>query len=157
MGESISYRRWRFSTDLPAERRYTTSHFWLAEKPEGVWRVGLTKFATWLLGDPVECQFKAAAGSTVAVGQEIGWVEGLKSLTTIYSAAGGELLDCGTVISENVTLFESDPYERGWLYRVRGVAAPDSVNVHGYIAILDEAVDEVMRRRQDECGGECEG
>jgi glycine cleavage system H protein len=157
MGESISYRRWRFSADLPAERRYTASHFWLAEKPEGVWRVGLTKFATWLLGDPVECQFKAAAGSTVAVGQEIGWVEGLKSLTTIYSAAGGELLDCGTVISENVTLFESDPYERGWLYRVRGVAAPDSVNVHGYIAILDEAVDEVMRRRQDECGGECEG
>jgi glycine cleavage system H protein len=157
MVDSISYRRWRFSTDLPAERRYTPSHCWLAQEPEGVWRVGLTKFAAWLLGDLVECEFPVAAGAPVAVGQEIGWVEGLKSLTTIYSAAAGEFLDCGAGISGDVTLVESDPYERGWLYRVRGVAAPDSVDVHAYIALLDEAVDEVMRRRQDECGGECEG
>jgi glycine cleavage system H protein len=157
MGESISYQRWRFATDLPAERRYTASHCWLAEEPQGVWRVGLTKFAAWLLGDLVEYEFGVSAGSAVAVGQEIGWVEGLKSLTTIYSVAGGEFLDSGAEISGDITLIDSDPYQRGWLYRVRGKAAPDSVDVHGYIALLDEAVDGVMLARQDECGGECGG
>jgi glycine cleavage system H protein len=156
MGESISYRRSRFATDLPAGRRYTVSHCWLAEEPQGVWRVGFTKFAAWLLGDLVEYEFSVAAGAPVAVGQEIGWVEGLKSLTAIHAVAEGEFLDSGNEISRDITLIDSDPYRRGWLYRVRGKAA-DSVDVHGYIALLDEAVDNVVRSRQEECGGECEG
>jgi glycine cleavage system H protein len=156
MGDSISYRRSRFATNLPAERRYTVSHCWLAEESKGVWRVGFTKFAAWLLGDLVEYEFSITAGSPVAVGQEIGWIEGLKSLATIYSVAEGEFLDSGSEISGDITLIDSDPYERGWLYRIRGKAA-DSVDVHGYIALLDEAVDNVVRSRQEECGGECEG
>ena len=84
MGETIPYRRARFATRLPADRRYTASHYWLLEESKGVWRIGFTKFATWLLGDPVEHQFSILAGSAVAVGQDIGWVEGLKALHTVY-------------------------------------------------------------------------
>ena len=54
-------------------------------------------------------------------------------------------------------LFRSDSYERGWLYRARGTATADTVDVHGYIGILDEAVDAAIRNRREECGGECEG
>ena len=157
MGESIPYRRSRFVTDLPAERRYTAAHYWLAEEAQGVWRVGFTKFAAWLLGDLVEYEFSVTAGAAVAAGQDIGWVEGLKSLTTIYSLAEGEFLDTGNGISADITLIDSDPYQRGWLYRVRGKAAVDTVDVHGYMALLDEAVDNAVRNRREECGGECEG
>jgi glycine cleavage system H protein len=157
MGETIPYRRSRFVTSLPAERRYTASHCWLAEEPDGIWRVGMTKFAAWLLGDLVEYEFSAPAHSAVTVGQEIGWLEGLKSLTTIRAVAEGAFLGSGSEIASNITLIESDPYERGWLYRVRGIAAADSVDVHGYMAILDEAVDNVIRGREEECAGECEG
>ena len=106
--------------------------------------------------DLVEYEFHTAAGAAVAVGQEIGWVEGLKSRTGIYSAAAGEFLDSGDGIASDITLIESDPYERGWLYRVRGTPAADSVNVHAYMALLDEAVDYVMESRREACGGECE-
>jgi len=142
---------------LPADRRYTASHCWLREESAGVWRVGFTRLATWLLGDLVEHEFSIPAGSTVAIGQEIGWVEGLKALNTVHSVLEGEFLGAGDGIQSNIMLIESDPYDRGWLYRVRGKPLPDSLDVHGYVAVLDETVDEVLRDRQEECGGSYAG
>ena len=150
---AISYQRGRFATRLPGDLRYTASHYWLREESDGVWRIGFTKLAAWLLGDLVEHEFTIPAGSVVAVGQEIGWAEGLKALNTVYSVAEGEFLGGGDEIQSDITLIESDPYERGWLYRVRGKPLPDSFDAHGYIAVLDETIDEVLRDRQEECGG----
>ena len=157
MGEHIPYQRSRFTTRLPADRRYTASHFWLAEEAGGIWRVGFTKMATWLLGDPVEFEFSVRPGTRIAAAQEIGWVEGLKALHTLYSVADGEFLETGSGISNDITLMEADPYERGWLYRVRGNPAPGAVDVQRYMTLLDDAVDAVVRGREAECGGECEG
>ena len=153
MSETILYQRARFATRLPVDRRYTPSHYWLLEESEGVWRVGFTKLATWLLGDAVEHEFSVLAGSAVAAGQEIGWVEGLKALSTVFSVVEGEFLGPGDEIQSDITLIESDPYERGWLYRVRGKPARDSLDVHGYVAVLDQTIDEVLLDRQEECGG----
>ena len=152
-GGNILYQRSRFATQLPICCRYTPSHFWLLEESPGVWRIGFSKFATWLLGDPVEFEFSARAGAAVLVGQEIGWVEGLKALDTIYSVAEGEFLGAGEAIANDITLLGSDPYGLGWLYRIRGKPAAESLDVHAYITLLDEAVDNVIRDRQGECGG----
>jgi glycine cleavage system H protein len=155
--EPIHYRRSRFTTRLPADRRYTPSHFWLAEEAGGIWRVGFTQLATWLLGDPVEFDFSVRPGMRIAAAQDIGWVEGLKALQTIYSAVEGEFLEAGSEIAGDIGLIETDPYERGWLYRVCGIPGQGAVDVHRYIALLDDAVDAVIRGRESACGGECEG
>ncbi|MDB5300938.1 MAG: Glycine cleavage system protein, partial [Phycisphaerales bacterium] len=42
----VPYKRSRFQTRLPKGRLYTQSHFWLAETEPGLWRIGLTRFAT---------------------------------------------------------------------------------------------------------------
>ena len=152
----IPYRRSRFATELPSGCLYAPSHFWLREEPEGIWRIGFTKFAIWLSGDPVECKLSVTPGSRITVGQEIGWMEGLKALTSIHAVAAGEFLDTGKEIRSDITLLDSDPYDRGWLYLVRGNPAPDCVDVHGYIKMLDEAVDRVIANRA-ECQGECNG
>ncbi len=157
MGEHIPYRRSRFSTDLPADRRYTPSHFWLAEEAGGIWRVGFTKLATWLLGDPVEFEFSVQPGTMIAAAQEIGWVEGLKAMHAIYSVVEGEFVEAGVEIASDITLIDTDPYERGWLYRVRGNPAPGAVDVQHYMTLLDDAVDAVIRGREAECGGACDG
>jgi glycine cleavage system H protein len=155
--EPVAYKRSRFTAQLPADRLYTPSHFWLAEDAPGIWRVGFTQLATWLLGDPVEFAFFVEPGAPLATGQEIGWVEGLKSLHTLYSVADGEFLEAGDAIAEDITRIDADPYELGWLYRVRGNPAPDAVGVEHYVVLLDAAVDAVIRGREAECGGECEG
>lgn len=146
-GHSIPYKRSRFSTRLPVDRRYTAAHYWLLEEAPGLWRVGFTKFATRMLGDLVEYEFSIATGDDVVVGQEVGSIEGFKALTSIFSAAEGEFLGAGDGLSADITAVESDPYGRGWLYRVRGRPDPDSVNVQGYIAILDATIDRLLDTR----------
>ncbi|MBI2150197.1 MAG: glycine cleavage system protein H [Acidobacteria bacterium] len=149
-GGAIPYKRSRFSTRLPAGRRYTAGHYWLAEEQRGIWRIGFTKFATRMLGDLVEYAFSVNVGAAVIVGQEIGTIEGFKAVTALYSVAEGEFLGIGEALESDVTAVESDPYGRGWLYRVKGRPDPASVDVQGYIAILDATIDRMLETRHDE-------
>lgn len=146
---TVYYKRARFTTRLPADRRYTAAHFWLLEESPGVWRIGFTKFATRMLGDLVEYELTAQPGSHVALGQEIGSLEGFKAVTALYSVAEGTMLGIGDDIATDITIVESDPYGRGWLYRVGGTPDPDSVDVSGYVAILDGTIDKMLDSRHD--------
>jgi glycine cleavage system H protein len=146
-GEAVYYRRSRFTTHLPADRRYSPAHYWLLEESVGVWRVGLTKFATRMLGDIVEFEFSVAQGADIRVGDEIGSIEGLKAVTSIFSAGAGRFLGEGAQLRQDVTLAETDPHGKGWLYRLHGEPAADSVDVHGYVAILDATIDKMLASR----------
>jgi glycine cleavage system H protein len=148
--DKVSYRRSRFATQLPVDRRYTAAHYWLQEESAGVWRVGFTQFATRMLGDMVECAFQVASGEPIDVGAEIGSVEGFKAVTVIYSVAAGAFLGVNPDIDADITLVESDPYRRGWLYRVHGTADPDSLDVHGYVTVLDATIDKMLASRHRE-------
>jgi glycine cleavage system H protein len=145
--ETILYKRARFSTRLPVDRRYTAAHYWLREETAGLWHVGFTKFATRMLGDLVEYEFSVSAGTHIALGLQIGSIEGFKALTAIYSVAEGEFLGVGNDFEADITLAESDPYGRGWLYRVKGHPDPGSVDVHGYITLLDATIDRLLESR----------
>jgi len=144
---TVYYRRSRFTTHLPADRRYSPAHYWLLEESSGIWRVGLTKFATRMLGDIVEFEFSVSVGAHVDVGDEIGTIEGLKAVTSVFSAGQGRFLGEGAPLRRDVTLAESDPYGKGWLYTLQGAPAPDVVDVQGYVAILDATIDKMLAGR----------
>ena len=55
----------------PRDRSYSESHFWLQEQEPGTWRVGYTKFAMRMLGEPVEIDFELQPGSPVELGQVV--------------------------------------------------------------------------------------
>ena len=143
----VYYRRARFTTHLPRDRRYSPAHYWLLEEEPGIWRIGLTKFATRMLGDIVEFDFSIAPGTNVEVGEEIGSIEGLKAVTSVFSSGSGRFLGEGGPLRRDVTLAESDPYGDGWLYRLQGAPAPDTVDVDGYVAILDATIDKMLTNR----------
>lgn len=144
---TLLYKRSRFLTRLPVDRRYTASHYWLLDEGDGVWRAGFTQFATRMLGDLVEYEFRVQPGDAITIGQELAWVEGFKAITTLYSVAEGQFLGIGDGFSEDITVVESDPYGEGWLYRTRGSPEPASVDVHGYVAILDRTIDALLESR----------
>jgi glycine cleavage system H protein len=150
--DTVYYRRSRFATHLPVDRRYTASHYWLLEETPNVWTIGLTRFATRMLGDVVEFGFTPVKGAAVVIGQEIGSIEGFKAVTSIYSVAEGEFLGPSEALEADITLVESDPHARGWLYRVRGTAEPASLDVHGYTAVLDATIDRMLEDRHAETG-----
>lgn len=146
----IHYKRSRFTARLPETYRYSPSHFWLREEESGVWQVGFTKFATRMLGDIVEFEFKVTQGGSIAAGDVIGWTEGFKALSDIYSAANGEFLGANPALQESITLLDNDPFGAGWLYRVRGTPGAGTTDVHGYIAILDATIDKMLNSRHAE-------
>jgi glycine cleavage system H protein len=145
----VYYRRSRFTTHLPKDRRYSPAHYWLLEESPGIWRVGLTKFATRMLGDIVEFEFTVAPGTKVGLGDEIGSIEGLKAVTSVFAAGSGTFLGEGAGLRADVTLVESDPYGDAWLYRLHGEPGSDTVDVDGYVAILDATIDKMIAGRHD--------
>ena len=145
--EAIYYRRARFTTHLPRDRKYSPAHYWLLEESSGIWRVGLTKFATRMLGDIVEFEFTRQPGTDVGVGDEIGSIEELKAVSSIFAVGSGRFLGEGAPLRADVTLLESDPYGKGWLYRLQGEPGPDVVNVDGYVAILVATIDRMLDNR----------
>lgn len=145
----LAYKRVRFSTRLPMDRLYTRSHYWLLEAKPGIWRVGFTKFATRMLGDIVEYQFEPAAGAPIGVGDKIGWIEGFKAVSDIFSVAEGVFAGVNPELGDDITFLESDPYGRGWLYSVEGRPEPEGVDVHGYVSILDATIDKMLSTRHE--------
>jgi glycine cleavage system H protein len=153
--ETVVYKRSRFSSRLPIEYRYTASHYWLRETEPGMWQVGFTKFAIRMLGEMVEFDFKVEPGARIEVGQVVGWTEGFKAMSDIYSAVSGEFIGPNPALARNITLIDNKPYDEGWLYQVRGTPDPAHIDVNGYIAILDATIDKMLGSRHDE--GEDQG
>jgi glycine cleavage system H protein len=134
------------------DRLYTRSHYWLHERDPGILRIGFTKFAVRMLGDIVEFQLDRAAGMPIVVGEAIGWIEGFKAVSDIFSVAEGAFLAGNPELREDITLLESDPYGRGWLYSVEGRPEPDAVDVQGYVSILDATIDKMLSTRHESGG-----
>jgi glycine cleavage system H protein len=141
--QSIYYKRSRFSTRLPTGRLYTPAHFWIAQDAPEVYRVGFTKFATRMRGDLVEYAFELKSGDPLAVGQAIGSVEGFKAVTELYSVIDGRFVEPNPQLEQDVTLTDTDPYGKGWLYRARGTPDRAATDVQGYVALLDATIDKM--------------
>ncbi len=140
----VSYRRSRFSTRLPDDRRYTASHYWLLEVEPGLFRVGFTQFATRMLGDLVEHGFEVKPGESIETGQTVGWIEAFKAITDLYAVGAGAFEGPNAGLEADPTVFDKDPYGAGWLYLFRGTPDPNTVDVHGYTAMLDLAIDKIL-------------
>ncbi len=156
--EGIRYKRSRFTTRLPAGRRYTAAHMGLAQTSADEWRIGFTKFAVRMLGEIVESGFEVVPGGAVAVGQVIGWLEGFKASTDLYCALSGEFIQGNPLLATNAERIHADPYGDGWLYRARGRPDPLSMDVQAYVAVLDRAIDKIQGEEHgEEQGGDAGG
>src|SRR5258708_7357748 len=118
---TLHYKRSHFATQLPAQYLYTSSHAWLAPLEDGCWRGGLTKFATRMLGEMVDHGFETEPGAKIDVGQIVGWVEGFKAISDLYSVASGVFREVNPVLRENIRIITKDPYAGGWLYLIQGI------------------------------------
>ena len=141
---SVRYKRSRFSTRLPVSRRYTAGHLWLHEQPERVWRIGLTKFALRMLGDPVELDFELAVGASVGTGEVVGWIEGFKAVSDLFAPFAGRFAGGNAALDDNIDLVHGSPYEHGWLFAIQGEPGDDCFDVEGYVGHLDATIDRML-------------
>ena len=144
------YKRSNFVTHLPADARYSPSHFWLREVEPGRWRVGFTKFATRMLGDIVEVQFEKQPGDAVTSGEIIGSIEGFKAISDIYCVGEGRFAASNPALRADVEKIGSDPYGAGWLYEFEGAPDAKCGDVESYRALLDATIDRMLAKQQTE-------
>lgn len=149
-GKTLFYKRSHFVTHLPVDAVYSPSHSWLLRDESGSCRVGFTKFATRMLGEMVDHKFEIAAESELKVGQIMGWVEGFKAISDVYSIVDGVFLQSNPQLTDDISLVSSKPYAEGWLYEAKGEPDSRCLDVHAYLAVLDVTIDKILADEKSE-------
>jgi glycine cleavage system H protein len=153
-GKYLHYKRSHFATQLPLAYWYSPTHYWIARLAESRLRIGLTKFATRMLGEMVDHGFEIRSGQPVAPGQILGWVEGFKAISDVYCVATGTFAGLNPALKERITLINQDPYADGWLYEVDGQPDARCLDARAYRDHLDVTISRLLEKRgQNEQNG----
>lgn len=104
-------------SQVPKELLYTDQHEWLRREGE-VGTVGITDYAQHELGDIVFVELPRV-GDTVSQGQSFGTVEAVKTVADLFSPVSGEVVAVNESLTEDAAQVNQDPYEAGWMIRVR--------------------------------------
>lgn len=152
----VRFKHARFSARFPDSFRYSRSHYWMApvDGEPNLWRVGFTKFATRMLGELVDCDWKLKEGDPVLPGNNIGWVEGFKAASDVYAVMKGSFAWGNPALKADACIVRSDPYEQGWLYAVRGEPEPEALDVQGYIDLLSATIQRMAEEGHGEDGSD---
>ncbi len=151
--EWLKFKHAHFTARFPADFRYSRSHYWMhAPDPSAPhhWRVGFTKFATRMLGELVDFQFTPAAGAPVSVGMEIGWVEGFKAASDVFSVMDGHFGEPNPALAADACIVRSDPWITGWLYSVHGTPEEGHLSAAEYILHLTSIIDKMAAEQHSE-------
>lgn len=145
---TLYYKRSHFVTHLPVDYLYSPSHFWIGQSVDKTWRVGLTRFATRMLGEMVDHGFEITTGQPVEPGQIVGWVEGFKAISDVYCIGAGTFSGGNPLLKEKISMISRDGYGEGWLYALDG--GPDSrcVDVNAYKVWLDQTIDRILEKQK---------
>lgn len=106
----------------PDDRLYYASHEWV--KIDGNTAIiGITDFAVDELcsgneGDLVYCDLPEI-GRQLEAGETFGEIESVKAVADLNTPVGGEVIDRNSAIEDHLEILSSDPWEQGWLIKVR--------------------------------------
>lgn len=104
-------------SNVPADLKYAKSHEWVRVSGD-VATVGITDHAQHELTDVVFVELPEA-GRKVKAGDACAVVESVKTASDIYSPVSGEIIEGNKAVTDNPALTNTEPYDGGWLYRIR--------------------------------------
>jgi len=81
--------------------------------------IGISDFAQDQLSDVVYVEFMVEEGDTVSKGDIIATVESVKAAADVIFPASGEILELNEGLADVPELLNSDPYEGGWLVKLK--------------------------------------
>jgi len=121
-------------SSIPEGLKYTKEHEWVSSTGN-VYTMGITDFAQGALGDIVYVQLPKV-GEVLTAGTVCGEVESTKSVSEIFAAVSGAVIEINIALSQNPELLNSDPYGAGWLVKVEISSEPtELLDAAGYAQI----------------------
>ncbi len=120
---------------IPGDLKYTATHEWVRELPEGGVEVGITDHAQHALGDLVFVE-APEPGRRVAAKEAYGVVESVKAASDLFSPVAGEITAVNPELATAPERINQDPYGAGWIARIR---PDDAASVSGLLCAADYA------------------
>ncbi len=103
--------------NIPSQLFYTKDHEWV--KIEGdIATVGITDFAQGELGEIVYIEIETI-GETFSAEEVFGSVEAVKTVSDLMMPVSGEILSLNEALESTPELINTDPYEAGWLVKIK--------------------------------------
>lgn len=119
----------------PENLKYTKEHEWVLIDGD-VATIGITDFAQSELGELVYVEVDTV-GETIEKDEVFGTVEAVKTTSDLFMPVSGEILEFNSELDEsegdNPALINTDPYEGGWIIKVK---MSDTSEVEG---LMDQA------------------
>ncbi len=97
---------------------YTEDHLWIRVLSDDEALIGLTDYIQDRLGEISSVEFPAE-GDEISKDDEIIFVETLTKGKEFYSPVSGTVLETNSRALGSPTLINEDPYEDGWLLRLK--------------------------------------
>ncbi len=97
---------------------YTKDHEWIQVHADGTATVGITDYAQESLGDITFVEFPAV-GDSFNVGETFGVVESVKAASDLFMPVDAEVIEINEEVDSEPELLNSDPYQKGWLLKMR--------------------------------------
>jgi glycine cleavage system H protein len=107
----------------PESLKYSESHVWVRQAGT-VATLGITSYAQEQLGEVVYLELPQE-GDTVAVGDRMGSVESVKSISDVYSPVSGTVVAVNEALLDEPGTINADPYEAGWLVQIEMASADE--------------------------------
>ena len=105
-------------SQIPEALLYTKDHEWIQLHQDGTATVGITDYAQESLGDITFVEFPMA-GESFSNGDTFGVVESVKAASDLYMPLDAQVLEVNDEVDAEPELLNSDPYQKGWLLKIR--------------------------------------
>ncbi len=110
--------------EFPQHLRYTVSHEWAVQEPNGDILVGVSALAQDSLGELVYVELPAL-GRSLSAGEACAVVESTKAASDVYAPIAGEVVAVNESLKDMPQTVNEAPYGAGWLFRIRPAAGLD--------------------------------
>jgi glycine cleavage system H protein len=111
--------------NVPEDLRFAETHEWIRVDGD-IGTVGITDHAQAELTDIVFVE-PPIVGAKFSARDSAAVVESVKAASDIYTPVSGEVMEANTMVTENPSLLNMDPYGAGWIFRIR-IADPLELN-----------------------------
>jgi glycine cleavage system H protein len=101
----------------PTTLQYSPTHEWV-HLDGSTATVGISRFAVDQLTDLIMIELPSV-GTHLIPGKSFGEIESVKAVSDLYAPIGGEVVEINSAVVDNVQLLADDPYEKGWLIKLK--------------------------------------
>ncbi|MDR0714407.1 MAG: glycine cleavage system protein GcvH [Bacteroidales bacterium] len=109
--------------NFPDNLKYTHEHEWIRVEGEEA-LVGITDYAQHELGDVVFVDVDTV-GESLSARDRFGTVEAVKTVSDLFMPVSGTVLEVNPELDASPELVNKEPYDGGWIIRIKIADAGD--------------------------------